>query len=123
MLRIPLASGRVECRAADISCNVYLGAALMLAAGLEGIREGLDPGEPHAENMYLYSDAELAAKKISYLPRSLGEAIDAFEADPLAEKVFGPVMFKAYRDYKRNEWHSFQTAVTDWERARYLKHF
>ena len=123
MLRIPLAGGRVECRAADISCNVYLGAALMLAAGLEGIREGLDPGEPHAENMYLYSDAELAAKKISYLPRNLGEAIDAFEADPLAKSVFGPVMFKSFIDYKRNEWHSFQTAVTDWERNRYLKHF
>lgn len=123
MLRIPLAGGRVECRAADSSCNVYLGAALMLAAGLEGIREGLDPGEPHAENMYLYSDAELAAKGISWLPRSLGEAIDAFEADPLAKSVFGPVMFKSYIDYKRAEWHSFQTAVTDWERNRYLKHF
>lgn len=123
MLRIPLAGGRVECRAADSSCNVYLGAALMLAAGLEGIREGLDPGEPHAENMYLYSDAELAAKGISWLPRSLGEAIDAFEADPLAKSVFGPVMFKSFIDYKRAEWHSFQTAVTDWERNRYLKHF
>lgn len=123
MLRIPLAGGRVECRAADSSCNVYLGAALMLAAGLEGIREGLDPGEPHAENMYLYSDAELAAKGINWLPRSLGEGIDAFEADPLAKSVFGPVMFKSYIDYKRAEWHSFQTAVTDWERNRYLKHF
>ncbi len=123
MLRIPLAGGRVECRAADSSCNVYLGAALMLAAGLEGIREGLDPGEPHAENMYLYSDAELAAKGISWLPRSLGEAIDAFEADALAKSVFGPVMFKSFIDYKRAEWHSFQTAVTDWERNRYLKHF
>ena len=123
MLRIPLAGGRVECRAADISCNVYLGAALMLAAGLEGIREGLDPGEPHAENMYLYSDEELAQKGISYLPRTLGEAIDAFEADPLTKQVFGDVMFKAFRDYKRNEWLSYQTHVTDWERSRYLKHF
>lgn len=123
MLRIPLAGGRVECRAADISCNVYLGAALMLAAGLEGIREGLDPGEPHAENMYLYSDAELAEKGIRYLPRTLGEAIDAFEADPLSEAVFGSRMFAAYRDFKRNEWHSYQSHVTDWELDRYLTHF
>jgi len=44
MLRIPASGGRVECRAADISTNLYLGAAMILAAGLEGIREGLDPG-------------------------------------------------------------------------------
>lgn len=123
MLRIPLAGGRVECRAADISCNVYLGAALMLAAGLEGIREGLDPGEPHAENMYLYSDAELAEKGIQYLPRTLGDAIDAFEADPLSKAVFGSRMFAAYRDFKRNEWDSYQSHVTDWELDRYLTHF
>ena len=68
MLRIPMGGGRVECRAADISTNLYLGAAMILAAGLEGIREGLDPGEPHTENMYEYSLDELMAMGIDTLP-------------------------------------------------------
>jgi glutamine synthetase len=53
MLRIPSHGNRVECRAPDISCNLYLAAAMMLNAGLEGIREELDPGAPHDEYVHL----------------------------------------------------------------------
>ncbi|MGB3494289.1 MAG: type III glutamate--ammonia ligase [Elainellaceae cyanobacterium] len=123
MLRIPLAGGRVECRAADISTNLYLGAALMLAAGLEGIREGLDPGDPHTENMYTYSLEELKAMQIDLLPRTLQEAIDGFEADPLAKSVMGPLMYQAYIDFKRQEWEEYHSHVSDWELKRYLKFF
>lgn len=122
-LRIPLGGGRVELRAADSSCNPYLGAALVLAAGLEGIEQGLDPGEPHTENMYLKSEAELKELGISRLPRTLGEAVDAFAEDPLAEKVFGSLMFKTWVEYKRDEWLSYLNHISDWERARYLKFF
>ncbi len=122
-LRIPLGGGRVELRAADSACNPYLGAALVLAAGLEGIREGLDPGDPHLDNMYLKSPAELEALGVRMLPRSLGEAVEAFAADPLAEKVFGAEMFKAWTDYKRDEWMSYMHHVSDWEYQRYLKLF
>ena len=72
MLRIPKGGGRVECRAADSANNPYLGAALMLAAGLEGIREGLDPGEPNRDNLYQLSDTDLVDRGIGWLPRSLG---------------------------------------------------
>ena len=123
MLRIPSAGGRVECRAADIACNPYLGAAMILAAGLEGIREGIDPGAPHAENMYNYSDAEIAAKGIEYLPRTLSEAIDALEADSLAKEVLGDEMFKSFIDYKRDEWNSYHNHISEWEIDRYLTHF
>ncbi|MEO0824191.1 MAG: type III glutamate--ammonia ligase [Cyanobacteria bacterium J06635_15] len=123
MLRIPLAGGRVECRAADISTNLYLGAALILAAGLEGIREGLDPGEPHTENMYQYSLDELETMGIDLLPRTLSEAIDAFEADPLAKTVMGPLMHQTYTDFKRQEWEEYHTHISDWEIKRYLKFF
>ncbi|ONF43346.1 type III glutamate--ammonia ligase [Marinobacter lutaoensis] len=123
MIRIPGAGGRIECRAADIACNPYLGAALILAAGLEGIREGLEPGAPHHENMYNYRDAEIAAQGIRYLPRSLGEAIEAFAADPLAREVFGEAMFQAFVDYKTDEWQSYQNHVSAWEIERYLKLF
>lgn len=123
MLRIPLAGGRVECRAADISTNLYLGAALILAAGLEGIREGLDPGEPHTENMYNYALDELDAMGIDLLPRTLSEAIDAFAADPLAKTVMGPLMHQTFTDFKRQEWEEYHTHISDWEIKRYLKFF
>lgn len=122
-LRIPLGGGRVELRAADSACNPYLGAALVLAAGLEGIEQGLDPGDPHMENMYLKSEAELKALGIRHLPKTLDEALDAFEADPLTEKVFAPAMHKAWLDYKRDEWTSYINHVSDWEKARYLKFY
>jgi glutamine synthetase len=123
MLRIPMAGGRVECRAADISCNPYLGAAMILAAGLEGIRDELDPGEPHTENMYNYSLAELEKLGIQFLPRNLGEAIAAFQADPLSEKVMGSSMYQSYINFKSQEWHDYHCHVSDWEIKRYLKFF
>jgi glutamine synthetase len=123
MLRIPLGGGRVECRAADISTNLYLGAAMILAAGLEGIREELDPGEPHTENMYNYSLLELSQKGISTLPRTLGEAVLAFASDPLSEAVMGPLMYETYVQFKSQEWQEYHNHVSDWEINRYLKFF
>jgi glutamine synthetase len=122
-LRIPLGGGRVELRAADSSCNPYLGAAMVLAAGLEGIERDLDPGDPHTENMYLKSEAELEGLGITHLPRTLEEALNAFDRDPLSEATFGSAMKKAWLDYKRDEWMSYINHVSDWEKARYLKFF
>jgi glutamine synthetase len=123
MCRIPMGGGRVECRAADISCNLYLGAAMMLQAGLEGIREKLDPGEPHRENMYLHSPADLARLGIETLPRTLAEAVECFAADPLSRAVFGDAMFDSFVDYKTQEWVEYHNHVSDWEYRRYLKFF
>jgi glutamine synthetase len=121
MLRVPMGGGRVECRAADSAMNTYLGAAMVLAAGLEGVREGLDPGEPHRENMYNYSETERAARGVRFLPRTLGEAIEAFEADPLSRAVFGEAMAEAFVAYKRAEWEEYQNHVSEWEMKRYLR--
>lgn len=123
MLRIPSAGGRVECRAPDIACNPYLGAALMLAAGLEGIREQLDPGEPHRENMYNYSDADIQAAGIECLPKNLSEAIESFADDSLAKSVFGEAMFDSFVNFKRAEWESYHNTVSEWEMKRYLRLF
>ncbi len=122
-LRIPLAGGRVELRAADAACNPYLGAAIVLAAGLEGVEQNLDPGDPHLDNMYVKSDAELKELGVGHLPRTLGEALDAFEKDPLPRQVLGEAMYKAWLDYKRDEWMSYNHHVSDWEKSRYLKMF
>jgi glutamine synthetase len=123
MLRIPGAGSRVECRAADSSCNPYLAAAMLLAAGLEGIREGLDPGPPNLVNAYRLTPEERAARGLTTLPRTLAEAIEAFAADPLSREVFGDAMAEAYTAFKRDEWNSFHGAISDWERDRYLELF
>eukprot|EP00977_Amphora_coffeiformis_P021258 scaffold9085_cov215-Amphora_coffeaeformis.AAC.26 len=122
-IRIPKGGGRVELRAADSANNPYLGAALVLAAGLEGVREKIDPGFPHVDNMYLKSAQELEALNVNFLPRTLAEAVDAFEADPLTKAVFGDVMAKTYVDFKRNEWETYLNHVSDWETERYLKFY
>ena len=122
-VRIPLPGERVELRSVDPSCNPYLGAAMVLAAGLEGIEEGLDPGEPHQGNMYEKSDSELKEMGVAWLPRSLGEALDAFEADPLGRAVFGEAMYASWLDYKRDEWRDYANHVSQWEKDRYLKFF
>lgn len=122
-VRIPRAGGRVELRPADSACNPYLGAALVLAAGLEGIEQGLDSGEPNRENMYLKTEKELADLGVTVLPRTLGEAIEGFRSDPLSRLVFGAAMYASWLANKDKEWLSFQNHVSDWERDRYLKFF
>lgn len=122
-MRIPLAGGRVELRAADSACNPYLGAAMVLAAGLEGIEKRLDPGEPHTDNMYVKTPKELKKLGVGYLPRTMGEALDAFEADPLSRQVFGQGLFTSWLDYKRDEWLGYTNHISEWEKARYLKMF
>lgn len=122
-VRIPGGGGRVELRSADSACNPYLGIAMMVAAGLEGIKENIDPGEPHLENLYYKTDEEREAQGVTWLPRTLEEAVDAFEADPLSRSVFGDEMFKAWIDFKRAEWLSYLNHVSEWERDRYLKFF
>ena len=122
-VRIPRGGQRIELRAADSACNPYLGAAMVLAAGLEGIQEKLDPGEPHIENMYLKSQEELAELGIRQLPETLEQAVDAFSADPLSRRVFGDDMFAAWIEFKRAEWTSYINHVSDWEYQRYLKFY
>ena len=123
MLRIPAAGGRVECRAADSSCNPYLGAALILAAGLEGIREQLVPPPANRVNAYRLSAAERAERGLHTLPRHLGEAVEAFAADPLCREVFGPAMFDAFVSLKRAEWEAYHGAISAWELEHYLEFF
>jgi glutamine synthetase len=123
MLRIPLTSPRVESRAVDATANTYLAAAAYLQAGLEGIERGLDPGEPLRQNMYLLSDAELEQLGVRTLPRTLLEAVEAFDADPLMESVLGSELKKAYVELKTEEWWDYHDEISPWEVQRYLTFF
>lgn len=118
-IRVPMGGGRCESRNADGAVNPYLAATLALAAGLEGIREQLDPGKPQDDNLYALSEEEREARGIEFLPRTLAEAVDAFEADPFVEQVLGSELRNEFIKYKRAEWNEYHTAVTAWEIERY----
>lgn len=115
-----LSSPRIESRAVDVAMNPYLAAALMLAAGLEGIEQGLDPGDPIDLNMYEQSDEELARRQIKLLPRTLLEAVEALESDPLAVDVMGEELARSYVQLKKQEWWNFHNTVSTWELDTYL---
>jgi glutamine synthetase len=122
-VRIPMGGGRIELRSADSFCNPYLGSAMVLAAGLEGIREELDPGGPNRRNMYNVAPDELAALGIRELPRTLGEALQAFREDPLSETVMGRSMATCWYETKQTEWLDYTAHVSQWETDRYLRFF
>lgn len=120
MMRLPRNRPCVENRGVDSAANVYVTAALMLAAGLEGVRLGLDPGAPVEDITYDWMSTPDQAER---LPRTLLEAIEAFAADPLVHEVFPAEFVSAYVDMKRDEWDDFHRVVTTWERDKYLLAF
>ena len=115
-----LSAARWECRAVDPAMNPYLGAAMMLAAGLEGIEQNLDPGDPIRDNMYELTDQQLKRRGVKRLPRTLLEAIDAFAADKLSKEVMGEPLYRAYIDQKSGEWWDFHNSISKWEIDTYL---
>jgi glutamine synthetase len=123
MLRLPQTRKAIENRACDMCVNPYLALALTLGASLEGMREGLDPGEPVNKPLYDLTDEEAASRNVKRLPGNLLEAIEAFDGDPLAREVLGPTMHEMFGRYKRDEWQRFHDHVTDWERAEYLQFY
>lgn len=122
-LRIPMNGGRCESRNADASCNPYLAATLVLAAGLEGIKENLDPGDPQEENLYEFSPEELAERGIEELPRTLDEAVAAFAEDPLVEKTLGSDLRNEFITYKSEEWLQYHQRISQWEFDQYARLF
>jgi glutamine synthetase len=123
MVRVPQTSPRIESRAVDIAVNPYLGAAMMIAAGLDGVERGLDPGEPIPLNMYVQTPAALKDLEVKLLPRTLLEAVEAFDSDPLSEQTFGPELKAAYVELKTQEWWGYHNSVSEWEIDRYLSFF
>ena len=96
---------------------------MMLAAGLDGIEDDLDPGDPVDFNMYDLSDKELKQKKVKLLPRTLLEAVEAFAKDPFTSKVLGEDLTKSYTELKTAEWWDYHNAISGWEIDAYLSKF
>ena len=124
MLRIP-GPGRIEDRTVDGSCNPYLAATAVLAAGLDGIERGLDPGEPNSLNLYETDEAQRSELGIDVLPGNLLDATRELEGDAVLRAALGRGRDEDYLDYfvrcKRREWQQAHEQITPWEIERYLQ--
>ncbi len=121
MCRLPINRRCLEVRSADSAVNFYLAAALVLAAGLDGITRELKPPEPVNSDTYKMTEGELAALGVQRLPRTLGEAVTAFEESEFLQKVLGSEVHAHYVRLKREEWQQYNTVVSEWEVAKYLR--
>ena len=123
LIRIPASDGegtRVELRSPDPSANPYLALAVCLRAGLEGIRNQIQPPAAIDRNIFEMSPAERLEKGIEELPGNLYEAIEELEKDALMKEVLGDHVFGRYIEGKRKEWQEYRTQVTAWELEQYL---
>lgn len=120
MVRIP--GGRLELRLPDGACNPYLATAAVIAAGLDGIENDLDPGTPNNANLYEYSAEQLAKEGIDILPQNLHEALLALEKDTVIREALGPIADEFLR-LKHMEWVEYMRHVSDWEIKTYLEFF
>jgi glutamine synthetase len=105
---------RIECRIPGADANPYVLYAAALAAGLDGIRNRIEPPEVFQGDIY-------AARELPRIPTSLREAIDEFERCDLAREAFGEDVYEHYLHFLRTEQRKFDEVVTCWERARYFE--
>ncbi len=114
---------RIEVRCPDPSSNTYLAFAVMLAAGLDGIKKGLELADPVEESLYAMDASRIAQRGIKELPGTLGEALDELEKDEVVCEALGEHVLSRYIDAKRAEWDEYRSEVTPWEIKRYLDTF
>ena len=125
-IRIPDERGRatrIELRIADNACNIYLFLACVISAGLEGIEEGTDPGEPLTFDASKLSDRERISHHMKLLPRSLGEALRELESDQTLRKTLGNEMFEEFLTQRSFEVSQAADQVTEWEVSHFLDLF
>ena len=120
-LRVPMEGSRVESRNADAACNPYLAATLALAAGLEGIREKIDPGKATEDNLYALTPEEFRERGIEELPQTLQEAVAAFADDPFVTQVLGQELRDEFIAYKSEEWRQYHQRISPWEIEQYAR--
>jgi glutamine synthetase len=111
------APGRFEYRSVDSAVNPYLSMAGLLTTIKDGLDRGLDPGQPEERNIY---DAMKDGKQVTRIPSTLGEALEALEADSVVRSAMPGEMYKVFMHYKRDEWIRFISSVSDWDVKEYL---
>ncbi|NMB96453.1 MAG: glutamine synthetase, partial [Clostridiaceae bacterium] len=123
LIRIPVVRGantRVELRCPDPSCNPYLALAGILAAGLDGVENNINPSTPKNVNIFSMTNEQMQKEGIMTLPQSLKEAIDEMKNSSLVRKVLGNHIFEKYIEAKEEEWNDYCRQITPWELKHYL---
>lgn len=124
LVRIPQSrkmGTRLELRSVDPSANPYLAISGILAAGLDGIKNGITPEEAVDKNIFHMEDDERKANHIHDLPSTLHNALKALSDDKLLIDNMGPHLYKAFMDLKELEWDAYKQQVSQWERDQYLE--
>jgi glutamine synthetase len=123
LIRIPASRGmgtRIELRSPDSACNPYLGFALCLMAGLDGIERNLTPPPATNTNVFNTGRRQSDQDKIETLPGSIEEAIELYEKDEFVSTVLGDHIFKQFLYTKKRELNAFRSGVSQWELDNYL---
>lgn len=126
LIRIPASRGmgtRTEVRCPDPACNPYLAFAMMLGAGLDGIKNDLPVPDAVNVDIFEMTAAEKKEAGIASLPANLYEAVQELKASPIALDALGPHILAKYIEGKEKEWDSFRIAITDWEHNTYLSRY
>ena len=121
MLRI-CGPGHVEDRSVSAGCNPYLVFAAYLMAGLDGIENKIEPGEPNLVNLYGLTKEEIYKRGLVTLPQSLKEALVALESDNLVLNALGPIQ-NEFLKLKWQEWNEYHRQISQWEIDQYLTFF
>ncbi|MCK4267788.1 MAG: glutamine synthetase, partial [Actinomycetia bacterium] len=111
---------RVELRSPDPACNPYLAFAVMLAAGLKGMKENYELAPEATDNIYDMTEAERKAANIDSLPQDLHEAIEIAEESELLKEALGEHVFEYFIRNKKAEWDAYKAQVSQYEVDRYL---
>lgn len=114
-------STRLEIRCPDPSSNPYLAFAVLLKAGLEGIKNNMKAPKPVEEDVFEFDKTDLEMRNIDTLPRTLWEALGELEANKTISDVLGSVLLKKYIRAKTKEWDEYRIHVTEWEVNTYLE--
>ncbi|HBY56545.1 MAG TPA: type I glutamate--ammonia ligase [Candidatus Atribacteria bacterium] len=123
LVRVPIArkeGTRTELRSPDPSCNPYLAFAVILKAGIDGIKNQIDPGEPINKNIYTMSKEERKSLGIENLPTTLNDALIELEKDDVVKSALTPHILENYIEAKKEEWEAYRIQVHQWELDRYL---
>ncbi|WP_100403272.1 type I glutamate--ammonia ligase [Bacillus sp. FJAT-42315] len=126
LIRIPASRGlstRVEVRSVDPAANPYLAMSVLLAAGLDGIKNQLTPPKSVDQNIYVMTREERVANGIVDLPATLAEALDQLKVNEVIVNSLGAHLFEHFVEAKQIEWDMFRTQVHPWEREQYLTQY
>ena len=115
--------GRFEWRVPDASVNPYLDTAALIAAGLDGIDRGLDPGPACTADLFNWPLQRIHESGITLLPQSLDAALDALQADAVVCAALGETLTAEFLHLKRAEWTAYARHVSAWEFERYAAAF